>query len=233
MDNEELSNDLRRDWTNRIGCRNMMGEETSENLFKMLIRQYSESHRHYHNLEHVRDVLHELGSCNESLYISAWFHDAIYIPGCNESEELSASLARSCCLNLGFTSDFADKVTENILATKHDGNNFTDESRLLVDADLAIFASEHFDEYNLGIEKEYCGHMCRCGAGWEYSGCGVIVYYRGRIGVLESFLERDPIYRTEKFRKKYEKKAKENLKNEIGNLKENYQCLLELNHALS
>lgn len=202
MDTKELSAILRIEWEKRRRSDNA-GE-----AFQVLVNAYSEEHRHYHNLEHVSEVLNELENCSNALYLAAWFHDAVYDPKKKDNEEKSAELARKWCLSFGYVPEFGEKVSELIFATKHDKEPETEEGKLLADADLSIFAKdERINEYEGGIRKEYLFYTDEA-------------YYPVRIWVLERFISKEHLFRTELFRSRYEAKARKNLGILIKRLKE-------------
>lgn len=193
MDTKELSSILRDEWDKRRRSGN------AGDVFLMLIDAYSESHRHYHNLQHVGEMLAALPSCSNALYMAVWFHDAVYDPKLKDNEEKSAELAKKKCIGLGYCEEFAANVESLIMATKHVSEPSTGEAKLLCDADLAIFASPRVYEYDEAIRK-------------EYSFVPEEMYLQGRKKVLNGFLSKPCIYHTKEFRDKYEEKARENLK---------------------
>jgi len=192
MDTKELSDVLKAEWDRRRRSGNA-GE-----VFSMLIDAYSESHRHYHNLQHIADMLGEFPDCSNALYMAVWFHDAVYDSQKHDNEERSAGLAEKKCIEMGYDKGFAAEVASLIMATKHKADPSTQEAKLICDADLAIFASPRVYEYNTAIRSEYL-HI------------PIEAYLQRRKKVLESFLSRQCIYRTKEFRDRYEQKARGNL----------------------
>ena len=77
-----------------------------------------------------------------------------------------------------------------------------------MDIDLSIFGQlkEIFDEYEANIRKEYEFYPLE-------------IYNPGRMKILNSFLNKEFIYQIPEVRKKYEKKARENLQRSIEKLK--------------
>lgn len=193
MGTKELSDVLRQEWDDRRRSSN------SNEVFEMLVKAYSEEHRHYHNLLHVAEMLNELGHCSNALYMAVWFHDVIYDPKAKDNEERSAELAEQKCIEVGYSEEFADDVKRLVMATKHVTEPETHEEKLICDADLAIFASSRVDEYDAAIRQ-------------EYSFIPEEIYMQRRKDVLGGFLSRPFIYHTGKFRGQYEQKARENLK---------------------
>ena len=68
----------------------------SEIIFERLIECYSESHRDYHNLRHIREMLECIKLHKEDisdyplLYISCLYHDIVYDTHASDNEEKSA-----------------------------------------------------------------------------------------------------------------------------------------------
>ena len=94
-----------------------------------------------------------------------------------------------------------------IEATKK--HKLTDDSdtNFLLDLDLSILgsSSNQYKRYRENIKKEY----------YMYPG---FMYRKGRKKVLEHFLNLDSIFKTEFFKKEYEKRARKNLKLELKEL---------------
>lgn len=193
MDTKELSSILKIEWDKRSRSGN------AGDVFHMLIDAYSESHRHYHNLQHVGEMLAALPSCSNALYMAVWFHDAVYDPKLKDNEEKSAELAEKKCIGMGYCEEFAADVASLIMATKHVAEPSAEEAKKLCDADLAIFASPRVYDYDAGIRK-------------EYSYIPEEAYLQRRKRLLNGFLAKPCIYHTKEFRDKYEEKARENLK---------------------
>lgn len=195
----EISKHLKKEWDERRRSGN------SNEIFEMLVSAYSDKQRHYHNLQHVGEMLSVLPGCSNALYMAVWFHDAVYDSKNHDNEEKSAGLAEQKCVEIGYGKGFASDVASMIMATKHIAEPSTEEGKLICDADLAIFASPRVYEYNDAIRK-------------EYSFVPEGVYLQRRKKVLEGFLSRHCIYHTKEFRSKYEGKARENLKQLIEQL---------------
>ena len=125
--------------------------------FDTLVGIYTNPNRSYHNLKHISEVIEELGSCSNALYLAAWFHDAVYDPKAKDNEEKSAAFARKWCIDFGYVPEFADEFERLILTTKHSKAPETEDEKRLCDADLAILGAEksRFEEYEAGIRKEY------------------------------------------------------------------------------
>ena len=71
----------------------------------MLFSMWNESHRYYHNLNHLNDLITQINE-NKSLYTSkdyeklmlaAIFHDCVYDPNRTDNEEKSAQFFIECC----------------------------------------------------------------------------------------------------------------------------------------
>jgi len=180
---------------------------------------YSEFFRDYHNgenhiypmLEVFDDEIRKLCKDPDIVEFAWWYHDLIYVPGSPNCEEVSAARARYDALQLGFEEGKANLIQYLVLATDHSKdikNIHLNDEKIIHDLDLVIFASEHerYDEYVKQIRKEYFFVL-------EYE------FAKGRLKILENIIERDYIFYHEYFRKKYEKKARNNLKNEIEFLK--------------
>lgn len=183
-------------------------------LFDELVERYREPQRHYHNLEHIAEVLKVAGkliglaSQPDAILLSAWYHDAIYDPRAKDNEERSAELAIQELGSAGVRMELIDNTAALIRATAHFDEPANDiDTHILLDADLAILAAEarRYQRYADDIRKEYA---------WV-SDAG---YRAGRAHVLGSFLKRLRIYRTPLMFEVGEAAARANLAAEIERL---------------
>ena len=117
-------------------------------LFDRLVAAYQEPHRHYHNLEHITEMLKIVGKLADSatplpaLQLAVWFHDAVYDPHAKDNEEQSAVLALRELQPLGIPTTTLDRIAALIRATAHVGAADVDTATaFLLDADLAILGA--------------------------------------------------------------------------------------------
>lgn len=177
--------------------------------YETLMRAYAEPQRYYHNQRHIADCLAEFDAARslarqpEVVELALWFHDAVYDPKAADNEEQSAALAKRCLVVEGL-GELAEVVARLIMATKaHDTMPATDAA-LLVDVDLSILgqSAARFAEYEAQIRAEYA-----------WVAAEVFALKRGEI--LQRFLARPQIYRTEAFFGRYETQARRNLAESI------------------
>ncbi|MFB9990642.1 phosphohydrolase [Deinococcus oregonensis] len=152
---------------------------------------YAEAHRAYHNAEHVRAVLHALGSrqvLTPTVALAVWGHDLIYDPRRHDNEQQSADVFDGWLAEQGARADLRAEIHALILATRHAAPAATHTEALLIDADLSILGAEAeaFAAYNAAIRREY-QHVPG------------VLYRIGRKKILRGFLERDQIFTTPEF----------------------------------
>ena len=186
-----------------------------ERVLQILVRAYSEPHRHYHTLSHIADLLHLLGqhdgiADSDAVTLAILFHDAIYDPARQDNELASANLAREQLTLPGFPDRLIAKVERYILATQHGASLSTEgdaDLQMLLDLDLSVLAAtpDRYDAYAQAIRHEYAAVPDE-------------LYRPGRRRVLEGFLARPQIYRTEQLRALWEAPARANLSGEIAAL---------------
>jgi predicted metal-dependent HD superfamily phosphohydrolase len=175
-------------------------------LADSLLAAWTEPHRRYHDLEHLRDCLAELdgapadGADRDRVEAALWFHDAIYVPQAGDNEARSAEWARRALAELGILPAVADDVARLVSLTRHTDPAPDPSGRLLCDIDLAILGREPaaFDAYDRRIREEYA---------WVPEPD----FRAARAGVLAALLARSPLYQTEYFRRRYETAARTNL----------------------
>jgi predicted metal-dependent HD superfamily phosphohydrolase len=176
---------------------------------------YSQSHRHYHDLNHINYCLGELETFmedNQNVFflkrevtLALWFHDAVYNPYSKFNEENSAELFKQWAKEVDLSAD--DVLIEKlILGTKHHKPIYETnalEHNIVNDIDLSSLGqtSSIYLENSAKIRK-------------EYSHVSAEDFRLGRGKFIEDFLSRPRIYQTEYFYKKYEVKARKNLEKE-------------------
>jgi predicted metal-dependent HD superfamily phosphohydrolase len=182
--------------------------------FADLVRRHGEAHRAYHTLAHTRHVLdvidfiaeHERVDDPVAVRLAAWFHDAVYEPGKDDNEARSAKFAAEVLTDWQIPPDRVAHVHGLILATAHHLAETSDEAAL-VDADLAILASDPdtYGVYTRAVRVEY-QHLDE--AAWR----------QGRSAFLRGMLERDPLFTTKTLRRRGEPLARRNLAAELERL---------------
>ena len=175
-----------------------------EVVFKNLVEAHSDSARHYHNLNHVRDLL-SWAESSPTIELAAWFHDYVYDSRRQDNEIKSAIYAEETLTRLNIAPDIIQTVKQIILSTqKHQPSIGSIDNLIFLDLDLAIIgaSSDRYFEYAAAIRKEYSWLSDRD-------------YQQGRKQVLNSFLARTKIYYTDYFYQSMEQQARANLAKEI------------------
>jgi predicted metal-dependent HD superfamily phosphohydrolase len=187
--------------------------DADEGLHRRLIAHWSEKHRHYHTLQHLRECLDHLEASRAlarrpaEIAAALWFHDAFYDPQRSDNEARSAQWARECASSAGIAPEVAGRIHDMVMATRHQEVPEDPDAQLLVDIDLAILGSEpaRFEESNAQIRKEYA-HVPDD------------EFRQGRMRVLRGFLDRPRLYTTGHFHSTLEAPARENLQRELQSL---------------
>jgi len=189
-------------------------ETQVEQIFNYLKRQYRLPTRHYHNLNHISDILQKFKSANSEvenpaiIEFAIWFHDVIYNPLSKKNEFKSAERASKYLAKSTLPHEQIQLIHGLIEATeKHIPLEDYPDSQLFLDLDLSILGSpsEQYFQYTQQVRREYF-HVPK------------ILYQRGRAKALQSFLERERIFYTDEMREKYELKARENIQKEMRNM---------------
>lgn len=174
---------------------------------------YAKPHRYYHTLNHLDFMIKELLQVKEEiidwqvLVFAVAYHDIIYQPAKNNNEKQSAELACSRLSQLNLDETRKQKCVSQILATKSHQLNPDSDTNYLIDADLAILGAdqETYLNYSKQVRKEYKLYPD-------------FIYRPGRKRVLHHFLEMPCIFKTARFRDKYEIQARKNLETELSDL---------------
>jgi predicted metal-dependent HD superfamily phosphohydrolase len=203
------------DWNRWVALwRELGAAPANKAVFERLLERYTEPWRAYHTMRHVRDCLRYLDGARhlsqrpDEIELALWFHDTVYDTHRLDNEELSARWAQRHALEQNLSVDVAARVRYLILATKHDVPPPSAEAALMVDIDLAILGQpvSTFDLYEAQIRQEYA---------WVPEPA----FREGRAAILEGFLQRDSIYRTDHFCNRYERQAHLNLKRSLLKLR--------------
>lgn len=177
-----------------------------------LIARYSEPHRRYHTMSHIKDGLAQVRASTDLtpdqralLEAAIWFHDAIYDPTRNDNEAESARLARERLAAGGAPKPSIDEIERLILLTA--GHSVGPDDPLgarLVSIDLSILGAEpeRYDAYVRAIRAEYA-HLPE--AAWR----------AGRAAVMEHFLDSPQLFSDPVWAERYEARARANIRGEI------------------
>jgi predicted metal-dependent HD superfamily phosphohydrolase len=151
---------------------------------KTILSMWNESHRHYHNLNHLNDLISQINE-NKSKYsekeydkliLTALLHDVIYDPASQTNEEDSANFLMNCALDKT-NSDILD-VKQMILDTKtHNSTTNLSESFNKYDMNIVERDFDQLLEWEKGISKEYSIYLKE-------------KYKEGRLNFLESLLDK-------------------------------------------
>lgn len=152
----------------------------------ILLSMWNESHRHYHNLNHLNDLIDQINENKskysnkeyEKLILTALFHDCVYDPISSTNEEDSANFLMECSLDKS-NSDILD-VKQMILDTKT--HNSTTN------------LSEHFNKFDMSIVERDFDQLLEWenGISEEFSVFPKEQYKEGRIKFLESVMDNYP-----------------------------------------
>lgn len=181
-----------------------------------ILDQYCDPNRQYHNVNHIWHMVTLLDSYaleqsdHDRLFVAILFHDLVYDPTAKDNEERSAEVAIDKLSSCHFPADFTTEVESLIICTKtHEPDPVWPNSKVILDADLAILGEspDRYGSYANAIRE-------------EYAFVSDVDYREGRTKVLQSFLDREHIYLTELCQAQFEKRARENIANEIKSLNE-------------
>ena len=186
-------------------------EETKNRIFEFVAAHYSHPERAYHNLHHVAELLRLLSAFRKklndypALCFAVWFHDVIYEPQRQDNEEKSAEVAGAMLGGLNAPTPIIETARQLILATKtHEAGALSTDAQFFLDADLSILGApaEIYAQYSAAIRS-------------EYSHVPDALYRQARKEILQGFLNRTQIYRTNDLRARFETQARENIAQEL------------------
>lgn len=179
-----------------------------------LVRRYTEAHRRYHDVQHLREVLHALDLLSAgaelplAVVCAAFWHDAVYDPTAADNERRSVDLAAAALDGLGLAHTLVDEVTRLVLLTTgHDPQAGDAHGALLCDADLAVLAAAQprYGAYAAAVRQEYA-HLSDDD------------FRRGRAAVLRELLHRPQLFSTPEGQRRWQRAARVNLQAELDRL---------------
>lgn len=184
-------------------------------FWKDIAANYNQPQRCYHNLVHLRHLFRILDAYKvqladwEAVQFAVFYHDIVYDVTRNDNEEQSAAWAEQVMQSLQMEPYRIERCKSHILATSGHSISHDPDTNFFVDADLSILGSDWqtYETYARQIRQEFK----------VYSDD---VYKNGRKAVLEKFLQRSAIYKTEPFVLLYEEQARKNMLRELQILNE-------------
>ena len=184
--------------------------ELVEKLWLEIETEHSAPNRHYHTLQHLSDMIDELEHVKteirdwDSIMFAIYYHDIVYNGVSSDNEQKSSILAAHRLQQIRYPSESISLTKYHILST--DGHSIAenDDTNLFTDADLSILGKDWdiYLTYAQNIRKEFASYP-------------EAIFNQGRIHVLEHFLKKNDIFKTEFFYNRYEKQARKNLSEEI------------------
>jgi predicted metal-dependent HD superfamily phosphohydrolase len=178
--------------------------------FSQLRSAYAQKHRAYHTSRHIDeclsllDELKHLAEHPSEVECALWFHDAIYEPMSKLNEERSANWMAEFGAKVGLGSGSTARIRAHIMATRHVALPVDNDSRLVVDIDLAILGAtpSRYEEFERDVRREYR---------WVPG----LVYRPKRAAILKSFLDRPRIYHWDPLYERFERGARVNVSGAI------------------
>jgi predicted metal-dependent HD superfamily phosphohydrolase/AcrR family transcriptional regulator len=188
--------------------------DVSSGLASVVEAAWSADGRWYHDPLHLVHVLEEWKRIGRAwkapteTFVAFLFHDAIYVGGRGDNEALSAELARAVVPAFVARCDLERVVDLVVRTAHHDSPERVDEdTALFLDVDLAILGASPaiYDRYAAGVVREHA-EIPRD------------LFLAGRVAFLDRMLALPRVYRTDRFHRKLERRARENLTRERSRL---------------
>ena len=181
-------------------------------------RAYRTPPRAYHSWHHVEEVERQYREVGlgpgwrqpREVLLAVVFHDAVYVAGRKDNEELSAQLAtREVTRHLPSESLDTARIEQLIRLTARHGalapGDVDPEAALFLDCDLAILGASPtvFDRYDAQIRE-------------EYSSVPTVIYSLGRRRFLNRLLDAPRIFLSDFFHQQLDAAARSNLRRARG-----------------
>ena len=204
-----MDNYLKEKWCYGLGVDSL--DDTAIFELNKIIEKYSESHRHYHNLNHILELLKK---CDEykinspNIVLAIFYHDVIYstlLPG---NEDKSAQFADDSLRSLGEPPKRIKMVREMVLATKKHQQKINDpEIQLFLDLDFCImgYSEADYEKYVVAIRN-------------EYSSIPKFLFNSGRKKFLQSVANEAQLFHTTLFESEFGNQARINIQKELKDI---------------
>lgn len=181
--------------------------EKTEKWWKILDERYSESHRAYHLWEHIYACLKEfygvihLFDYSLAAEAAIFFHDIVYNIATSNNEVASAELLGEFLADFGWPDVVGKRL---VCCTDHKSLSKENDEQLICDIDLAILGQPwpRYICYAQDIRN-------------EYKSVPLDVYRTKRAEFLKTLMERERMFQTEYFRRKYAFIAESNMTAEM------------------
>ena len=189
-----------------------LNQRLTEQLWMEIERAYTHPKRFYHTLQHLQHLAEELLRVRDRIgdwEATAWalfYHDIVYNPLRRDNEERSVVISENRMRTLELSESLISLCTDHILATKTHQWSSNGDTNFFTDADLSILGQPWpvYKKYAMDVRREYALYADN-------------LYLQGRTAVLQHFLDRDRIFKTDHFHDRYEKEARQNLARELTN----------------
>ncbi len=181
---------------------------------EQLLARWRAPERHYHDAEHLAEVLdgvdalEALATDAAAVRLAAFFHDAVYEGRPGDDERRSAELAAEVLTGLGVPAQRVAAVSRLVLMTAtHDPAPGDADGAVLSDADLAILACppQRYHRYVAAVREEYA-HVPDD------------LFRTGRAAVLRTLEAAPRLYRTAPAQQRWEAAARANIARELAAL---------------
>ena len=179
-----------------------------------LLAAYGAPGRHYHNLQHIENLLNRVAAHPLQdpavVQLAIWFHDAVYSALRTDNEAKSAEWALKFLQETSLEPARRERVADLIGRTQdHTQPQPPDDADLLLflDADLSILGAPPaaYQEYARQIRQEY--HLVPD-----------LLYRPGRRKVLTKMLAAPVLFHTPALREELDAQARQNLQDELDTL---------------
>jgi predicted metal-dependent HD superfamily phosphohydrolase len=132
---------------------NLLGNYTSDEslvqkCWSEIEKNYSNKNRHYHNLQHLNNLLLQLTEVKnniqswETILFTLYYHDVIYNALRSDNEEKSAKLAAQRIKQMAVPAQVIELCQEQILATKSHVKATNNDTNYFTDANLSILGQD-------------------------------------------------------------------------------------------
>lgn len=194
----------------------------SDMVLNQLVVLYSDPKRHYHTLDHIHRSLKEVDKYKSDIpypdvvRMAIFFHDAIFSFTPSDEQNSSLFFKKTIGEYLECTESVCEMIEQSANHLHHNNPSLGQSTNFFMDIDLISLGDKSIRASSKAIQKEYFDFHP---VPQEYKHQQWKMYTEGRIAFFETLLAKESIYRVSSIKNRLEEKARENISDEIKEMK--------------
>jgi predicted metal-dependent HD superfamily phosphohydrolase len=182
----------------------------ADRVWKALQEGYTEPHRRYHGIDHLKHCLEGLDQAAsvardpDTLELAIWFHDLVYVAGAKDNEERSAEVFTGL-MGPFLAPERLQRARRLIMTTTHQVQPGAGDERLIADIDLSSLAKP-WPRFIEDVDKLRAEEPAK----------SEDEYFQAKVRFYRAMLGRKSLFNTVPFQLRYEHRGRANLQNYLA-----------------